>query len=92
MKTTALPRCQRRTLVLGTSFFVSMAAVASLAPRCAWAAKAQKADVNYRANPNNGKSCASCRLFTPAGPDKGTCAAVEGDVSPRGWCMAYSPL
>lgn len=84
-------RFERRTFVLGTSLLVSIVAVACFAPRRAWAAKAQKADVNYRAQPNDGKSCASCRLFTPSGPGKGTCAVVEGDVSPSGWCMAYSP-
>jgi hypothetical protein len=84
-------RRERRSFVLGTSLLVTTVAVACFAPRRAWAAKAQKADVNYREQPNEGKSCASCRLFTPSGSGKGTCAVVEGDVSPSGWCMAYSP-
>ena len=88
---TAYHHRERRALVFGASFLVTMAAAASLAPRRAWAAKALKEDVHYRARPNDGKSCASCRLFTPTGLNKGSCAAVEGDVSPNGWCMAYSP-
>ena len=84
-------RFERRTFVLGASLLATTVVVACLAPRRAWAAKQQKLDVNYRDKPNDGKSCASCRLFTPTSPDKGTCAVVEGDVSPSGWCMAYSP-
>ena len=80
----------RRTFVLGTSFIVTTLSVVSFAPERARAAKAQKSDVHYRDGPNDGKSCAACRLFTPTGPDKGTCAVVEGDVSPSGWCMAFS--
>jgi hypothetical protein len=40
--------------------------------------------------PNEGKSCATCRLFTPSESGKGTCAVVEGSVSANGWCMAFS--
>jgi hypothetical protein len=54
------------------------------------AAKASKADVFYRDAPNEGKSCAACRLFTPAESGKGTCAVVEGPVSANGWCTAFS--
>jgi high potential iron-sulfur protein len=54
------------------------------------AAKVSKADVFYRDAPKEGKSCATCRLFTPGESGKGTCAVVEGSVSANGWCMAYS--
>jgi hypothetical protein len=84
-------RFERRTFVLGAPLLGTTVAIACLAPRRALAAKAQKADFNYREQPKDGKSCAACRLFMPAGPGKGTCAVVEGDVSPSGWCMAYSP-
>ena len=59
-------------------------------PREAAAAKAQKEDVAYRDKPNGGKSCASCRQFSPSAAGKGTCAIVEGEVSASGWCVAYS--
>jgi hypothetical protein len=81
------PSIRRRTFVVGTSLGV----VTLAAARHALAAKAQKADFGYRESPRGGKSCASCRLFTATGPGKGSCAVVEGDVSPSGWCMAYSP-
>jgi hypothetical protein len=54
------------------------------------AAKISKADVLYRDAPKEGKSCASCRLFTPSESGKGTCAVVEGSVSANGWCTAFS--
>jgi hypothetical protein len=55
------------------------------------AAKVSKADMFYRDAPKEGKSCASCRLFTAGESGKGICAVVEGPVSASGWCMAYSP-
>jgi hypothetical protein len=54
------------------------------------AAKVSKADMFYRDAPKEGKSCASCRLFTPGESGKGTCAVVDGSVSANGWCMAFS--
>ena len=62
-----------------------------LASEQALASKAAKMDFFYRPKPKDGKSCATCRLFTTTDADKGTCAVVEGEVSPNGWCMAYSP-
>jgi len=81
------PSIGRRAFVVGTSLGVAALGAA----RHALAAKAQKADFGYRESPRDGKSCASCRLFTATGAGKGSCAVVEGDVSPSGWCMAYSP-
>jgi hypothetical protein len=59
-------------------------------PRQAAAAKAQKEDLAYQDRPNGGKSCASCRQFSPTAAGKGTCAVIEGEVSASGWCTAYS--
>ena len=60
-------------------------------PGEAAAAKAQKEEVAYQDRPKAGKSCASCRQFSPTAAGKGTCAAVEGEVSANGWCVFYSP-
>ena len=60
-------------------------------PDRANAAKAAKGDFFYQDKPKDGKSCATCRLFSPSETNKGTCAVVDGEVSPNGWCMAYSP-
>lgn len=64
--------------------------IASMPDR-ANATKAAKGDFFYQDKPKDGKSCATCRLFLPAEANKGTCAVVDGEVSPNGWCMAYSP-
>lgn len=55
------------------------------------AAKAAKQDFAYQDKPKAGKSCVTCRLFSPSTADVGVCAVLEGEVSPNGWCMAYSP-
>jgi hypothetical protein len=34
-----------------------------------------------------GKSCSTCRLFSPTTLGKGQCAIVDGDVSPNVWCI-----
>jgi hypothetical protein len=63
----------------------------SLAPEWAFGAKAAKADYSYREQPKEGKSCAGCRLFSLTESGKGVCAIVDGDISPSGWCLAFSP-
>ncbi len=52
--------------------------------------KADKRDFHYQDGPKDGKSCASCRMFSLSTGGVGVCAIVDGDVSPKGWCMAYS--
>jgi hypothetical protein len=66
-------------------------AIVGLAPERALSAKAAKEDFAYREQPKEGKSCANCRLFSLTESGKGVCAIVDGDISPSGWCMAYSP-
>jgi hypothetical protein len=73
-------------IVVGTAAAVALTAL----PRPAHA-KAAKADFFYQDKPKEGKSCMSCRLFVAAEGGNGTCAVVEGVISPNGWCMAYSP-
>lgn len=84
--------CSRRAAFrAGARWLLVPAAIGTfvIAPERA-AAKASKAEVSYRETPKDGKSCSTCRLFTPSEPGKGNCAAVEGPVSANGWCLAYS--
>ena len=76
---------RRRRLVLGVAAVVSVGN-----PPSAQSAKADKRDFFYQDKPKEGRSCASCRLFTPGDGGAGRCAIVDGDVSASGWCMAYS--
>jgi hypothetical protein len=55
------------------------------------ASKVAKSDFSYQPKPKDGKRCANCRLYLVEPDGKTGCAVVEGEVSPDGWCMAYSP-
>ena len=88
MKTTC---CSRRAALCAGALEILGPVIGTfaIAPTVA-AAKASKADLLYRETPKDGKSCSTCRLFTPGDPGKGTCAVLEAPVSASGWCMAYS--
>jgi hypothetical protein len=89
MQRSNLHSSRRAILALGGGAVLAVA-TAALVPRAS--AKASKADLQYRDRPNNGAMCAACKFFTPGSSgDAGTCAMVEGTVSPEGWCMAFSP-
>lgn len=60
-------------------------------PHEASAEKLQKEEVAYQDRPKAGRSCATCRQFSPTAAGTGTCAVIEGEVSANGWCTAYSP-
>lgn len=57
-------------------------------------AKSSKSSLKYQDHPDkNGHMCSGCSLFVP-GKSKtamGGCKVVEGSISPKGWCVAYSP-
>jgi len=82
----------RRGALRQCTRWLTLAAAAGIAqaPGPARAAKLPKEDIFYQDKPKDGKRCASCKLFQPAGTGKGNCAVVEGDVSPDGWCAAFS--
>lgn len=56
-------------------------------------AKGSKTQFKYQEKPNGNQRCGECSLFVPSTSDSsgGTCKVVEGDISPDGWCTAYSP-
>jgi Zn finger protein HypA/HybF involved in hydrogenase expression len=82
---------RRAVIARGTQAMIRGAAVAIAMEPLQARAKAAKADFNYREQPKDGKTCASCRLFVPTDSGKGECVLVAGEISPTGWCMAYSP-
>lgn len=84
------PISRRHALSLSTHWFVSTAIVSLAVAPSQVRAKAAKSDFYYRDKEKDGKSCATCKLFAQLEPSRGTCAVVEGDVSPGGWCIAYS--
>lgn len=50
-------------------------------------AKATQASVQYQAQPKDGKKCADCQHFIAA---SNTCAVVDGQISPDGWCTVWT--
>ncbi|WP_298016138.1 high-potential iron-sulfur protein [uncultured Castellaniella sp.] len=54
--------------------------------------KASKAEVKYQDHPDGAAFCANCANFTPGpAPDApGACLVVAGEISPKGWCLAYA--
>lgn len=57
------------------------------------AAKASKQAMQYRDSPNGKEKCSNCLQFIPGETPEanGTCKVVEGNISPNGWCTAYTP-
>ena len=53
----------------------------------AQAKKYTKERVGYRDEPYQGRTCAKCVLYA----GHGECAIVEGEVSPNGWCVQWTP-
>lgn len=48
--------------------------------------KATKAEADYQTEPNfDGRRCGFCSMWR----SPGTCTAVEGRISPRGYCKYY---
>jgi hypothetical protein len=57
------------------------------------AAKLSKTAVKYQDEPKAGKDCDDCIQFVPGKTPaaRGTCKVVEGDISLRGYCNAFTP-
>src|SRR5262249_63990 len=55
--------------------------------------KATKQAMKYQDKPNADNECDKCVQFIPGKSAKapGTCKVVDGSISPKGWCLAYSP-
>ena len=49
--------------------------------------KYTKERVGYRDEPYEGRTCAKCVLYA----GHGECAIVQGEVSPNGWCVQWTP-
>jgi hypothetical protein len=49
--------------------------------------KVSKELAKYQDSPNDGHKCSDCVFFEPPG----SCKAVDGDISPNGWCQLFTP-
>ena len=73
------------------SLIVLPALAAAIVPEIA-EAKGSKAQFKYQDHPKGDAMCSNCQLFIPGKTPaaNGTCKLVEGSISPKGWCTAYS--
>ncbi|HEY6325258.1 MAG TPA: high-potential iron-sulfur protein [Candidatus Cybelea sp.] len=63
-----------------------------LAETTAADAGGSKAQFKYQSTPSHGQQCSQCRFFKPgsSASANGTCSIVDGSISPKGWCTAFS--
>ena len=52
-----------------------------------------KAMAKYQDKPHGSQECDTCMQFVPgkASSAAGTCKIVAGSISPKGWCMNFTP-
>jgi hypothetical protein len=82
---------RRAMLQRGSALLASIAVLPIvMSGKSAVAGVASKEDFHYQDHPRDGTSCATCTAFIPDGSGAGTCRIVKGEVTPNGWCMAYS--
>ena len=81
-KTVYMGRVDRRTTLklIGTAVPFAM-----LASTEAHAGKMSQKAAHYQDDPKNGKDCAGCKIFEPPHG----CKLVDGNISPKGWCMLW---
>ncbi|HEX5476940.1 MAG TPA: high-potential iron-sulfur protein [Burkholderiales bacterium] len=84
-------KTSRRSLLKGAAVLLGLAAVPWTRPAAAQG-KVAKTAMKYQDHPNNGQQCSSCLQFIPGAKPgaPGTCKVVDGDISPKGWCIAYA--
>ncbi len=83
---------RRQIFKSGALLTVGAVAAGALLTTPAQAKMAQKA-AGYQASPHAGQMCSKCSRFV-AGKKPGaagTCAIVDGAISPQGWCALYTP-
>jgi len=73
--------------------FILPTLAAALAAPTAAKAKARKDEFEYQDKPNGKNRCGKCSSFQPgkSSDSKGSCKIVDGEISPNGWCIAFSP-
>lgn len=94
MKTMAMKgMISRRKLLHGVIAVSGVAAGTVFLGHQAKAQKASKEAMRYQGQPKNGQKCSGCSLFIPgeSASSNGTCQVVEGEISPEGWCVSFTP-
>ena len=76
----------RRSFLKSAALATGTTLAATLIPIREAQAKTPKTAVAYQDKPNNGQKCSECNFFQPPH----TCAVVDGDISPDGWCKLFT--
>jgi High potential iron-sulfur protein len=81
----------RRSFVAGTIVLPALAGLL-LAETATAEAKGSKAQFKYQDSPKDGHQCSHCTFYIPGSSStaNGTCKIVDGSISPKGWCTAFS--
>jgi len=79
-------RISRRAMLAGTALALGAAVAAVAVSRAAAQQKTSQANVKYQGTPMGDQRCGLCMKFQPPN----ACNAVEGDISPSGWCQLFA--
>src|SRR5262245_8800901 len=100
-------KISRRTWLKGLALFSAVAGmIPPMLASTAAEAKASKAAVHYRDYPKGMQMCHMCKFYIAEGGRRsgmgcmdgmgmmgaGACQAVQGRISPMGWCHLYAHL
>ncbi len=86
----------RRRLFRQGAVIAGGAVVAGLMSRTkayAQSSKASQAVAMYQSQPHSGQECDGCAHFIPGKTPSaaGACTLVDGSISPKGWCVFFTP-
>jgi len=81
-----------RSEFVGTAIMLPALAGLFAAATAPASAKGSQAQFKYQKTPNGNKMCSNCTFFIPGktADANGTCKIVDGDIAPKGYCIAYS--
>jgi hypothetical protein len=84
-------KLSRATFVRAAVILPALAGVLGTVGR-AQAPSGTKAQFKYQSTPNNNRQCSGCTFFIAGktATANGTCKIVQGDISPKGYCVAWS--
>jgi len=78
----------RRSVLKGAALLAGIAAIPVVAEA---AGSVSKAAMKYQDHPKGEQECSNCLQFIPgkSAAAMGECKVVAGEISPKGWCVAY---
>ncbi|HEX7390398.1 MAG TPA: high-potential iron-sulfur protein [Acidiphilium sp.] len=83
---------RRAVLKKAAGLSAAIAVAGMVTARTAEAGGMSPASVKYQTSPKDGHQCDGCALFVPgaSASANGTCKAVSGPISPKGWCTLWT--